>query len=100
MSGMVKIETEAYEPGCCVEAESPSYPWGSRLTFRDQMLESLDIADLPVGAEVMVQAYAVVSSKSQSEEGGKVETSLELQLTEVSATPHQTSSLMDRFYGE
>lgn len=75
----IKEETDvAYKPD--------EYPWGLRISLEDDLVSKLKASEFKAGDEVLVYAKATVKSKNSHEdddEGGKVETSLSLQITEM-----------------
>lgn len=63
----------------------PDYPYGLSLTLSNDQLKKLGISDIPkIGAVMHIEAKAVVTSASQSDNrGGGVERRMELQLQKI-----------------
>jgi hypothetical protein len=84
---MVEIKKEKYEEGCCVPSDNPSYPYGTSLSLRNDLIDDLNVSVLSVGDVVEVRSLAVITSKSEREEGGVVDSeshkSIDLQLTHM-----------------
>lgn len=59
------------------------YPYGTQLTFKDDMMKDVGMEALAVGDMVEVKGLAKVVSKSEYEEGDMKESSVKLQLTMV-----------------
>jgi hypothetical protein len=80
---MTKSEKKDTMP-TTAEANSPSYPYGLRLSLDSAALEKLGITSLPkVGAKLMVHGMGVVTSVSQHESKNNDSRSVEIQLQEL-----------------
>lgn len=86
---------------CAPDYDRPDYPWGTRLTIENDQLDALGLTgELPaVGTTMdMVAIVSVISTRSESVEGGKMERRLELQVTDMAVQP-PGPSLAERMYG-
>ena len=89
---------------CCpsTDYERPDYPWGTRLNLETEQLQALGLTpgNMPaVGTTMdMVGKVVVVSSGSESVDGGKTNLRLELQVTDM-ALDVPGPSLAERMYG-
>lgn len=102
---MVKIPKKTDTDMCvaCPEGET-HYPYGTELTFRDDLVDLLGIGNLEVDQVVVITAVAVVSrrdERSSKTSGGDAvnEKTIDLQLTEVAVKGAEASPL-DILYGK
>jgi len=99
MAGMVPIKGVGVgSMDCCEPMKQPEYAWGTRLCLNDDIVEALKAQGFQVGDVVSVMALAVVTGKddrlddSKDHDGQKeVDTSLDLQITELALDKEQTS---------
>ena len=83
---------------CCEPMKQPEYAWGTRLCLNDDIVEALKAQGFQVGDVVSVTALAIVTGKddrlddSKDRDGQKeVDTSLDLQITELALDKAQTN---------
>jgi hypothetical protein len=86
---MTKAEREKqYEPSKMAE-DAPIYPWGLTVNLDDATIEKLGNVPMTVGAEVMIHAYAcVTSSEDRQTEGDSHRRSVSLQIKEMALAPY------------
>jgi hypothetical protein len=89
-------------------SEEPQYPYGLTICLDDDILTKLGIdpANLPkVGAVFYIEAKAEVCSTSQYQNQDGADTSLSLQITDMSLSttdddaPRTTNDIANRLYG-
>ena len=106
----MEIVPEAYEGECCVEGEGGKhFPYGTSLSFADDLADEVGFDNLSLGDVVEVRALAFVKRKMTSEEsekgeseGGDMEEStkrIELQLTSADVLP-QSPDRATQMYGK
>lgn len=99
---MVEIKKEKYEDGCCAPLNNPSYPYGTSLNLRDDLIDDLNVSALSVGDIVEVRSLAVVTSKSEREDGDVVDSeshkNIDLQLTHI-VIKRENQDRMKTLYG-
>jgi hypothetical protein len=92
----MKLKPEAKTMlGEAVEADSPEYPYGLRISLDNESLTKLGIAELPlIDAEFKVIALASVVSVSQHESQGsdKPHRSVDLQIEMMQLAPAKEES--------
>jgi hypothetical protein len=94
---MAKIETEKREPPalCCGDDDKPSYPWGTEITLRDELATEV-AGDAAVGQMVAIKGMAFISAKRETPS----DNSIDIQLTEITATPVISEDRAKILYGE
>lgn len=102
---MVPIRKKVEDECLACDLDSPEYPWGTELTFHDDLADAVGIDSLNVGDVVEVRAYATVKSisksKHESDQGGlSINKSMSLQLTEVELAGEKSPSTVAILYGE
>lgn len=69
----------------------PDYPWGLCISLDQDDLDKLDLSDdCQAGDTIDLRAFAKVTSISRREVEGKVETRIELQITDLSVENEDT----------
>lgn len=88
-----EAQTEASEGTAMAAPEDqPAYPCGLSIYLDDEVLAKLGMTALPdVGAPLMLMARVEVCSKSQYENQKGTDTSLSLQITDMSLAPETQS---------
>ena len=72
---------------------APAYPYGLRICLNSDQLEKLglEVGDVSVGDTIHLNAFAKVVSIRQTEmDGGKSESSVELQITDIASEDEDT----------
>jgi chromosome condensin MukBEF ATPase and DNA-binding subunit MukB len=93
---MTKSEKKDTMP-TTAEANSPSYPYGLRLSLDSAALEKLGITSLPkVGAKLMVHGMGVVTSVSQHESKNNDSRNVEIQLQEMGVESAEPATEKER----
>ncbi len=107
MADMKLTEEEAKEYtacGPCEPGDGPKYPYGLRLCLNDGSLEKLGITAMPaVGTVMQLTAIArVVSANANEQRDGDVESSIDLQITDMDMiakpTPKSDAERAKRMY--
>ena len=93
--GKVKISKEKYDDSPSSEAH---YPYGTNLSFEDDLVDKLKLDDLDIGDTVEVRAMAKVTAKSEHDSERHSSKSVSLQLTEVDVQPEDTRDNADKLY--
>jgi len=78
--------------GCGSITQQAEYPWGTRLTFSNEMVDQLGLKNLDVGTKVMITAEAVINSKTQNEGVNDNYQDVGIQLTAVIVTPDRSNN--------
>ena len=109
MISMKLTPAEAKQETMLAEAsEAPQYPYGLSICLDDETLTKLGIdpANLPkIGAVFYIEAKAEVCSTSQYQNQQDTDTSLSLQITDMSLSttdddaPRTTDSIANKLYG-
>ena len=100
MPNLIPIEKEKEDGMDTGEVDSPRYPYGTELDFRDEMVDKLSIRGADIGHEVVIIAKGFVSSINERKServGDDVDESITvgIQLTEVQISPAKTGSSVD-----
>lgn len=93
----VKIKKEA-SPGvdCC--SDGNHYPYGTKISIDDDLVDELNAGNLAVGDVVEVRGYAFVDSKSEHSDTGGSNKSVQLQLTSLKLN-RETDDRIKILYG-
>jgi len=82
---------------CCPDNEN--YPYGTSISFDDDMVDSLGLGKLAVGDVVEVRGLAYVQSKSEHDSEEHSSKSVSLQLTAVNTTTNNDTRV-NKMYGD
>lgn len=93
----VKRESSASD-GMVSRSDGEHYPWGTSLSFDDEMLEELGAENLAVGDIVEIRAFAFVDHKSEHSSTDHSSKSISLQLTTVKLQ-RETGDRAEQLYG-
>ena len=74
------------------------YPWGTELSFENDMIEDLEIGALAPGDVVEVRGFAVVVSKNERSDADNTEKSMSLQMTFLKVD-RETDDAATQLYG-
>ncbi len=96
---LVKIKKESCESDGMVSCSDGShYPYGTSLSFDDDMIEELELGGMAVGDLVEVRGYAFVDRKSEHSSTEHSHKSIGLQLTSVKVQ-RETGDRVEQMYG-
>jgi len=96
----VKIKKQAESSNgltCCSDGDY--YPYGTGISFDDELVDDLGIGALAVGDVVEVRGYAFVDSKHEHSSKDHNSKSVRLQLTSVKVS-RETDDMAIRLYGD
>jgi len=83
----VKIEMDKPEDSMVEYEEKPRYPYGTKLSFDEDLIEKMGIKELEVGDEVVVYGVAKVCAKSEhsseDESGEETDAEVSIQMIEI-----------------
>lgn len=82
---------------CCSDGDY--YPYGTSLTFDDEMVDEIDAGNLEVGDVVEIRGYAFVDSKSEHASKEHTSKSVRLQMTSIKVD-RETDDAITQLYGE
>ena len=80
---------------CC---DSDYYPYGTQLSFEDDIIDELDIGGLAVGDVVEIKGYAIVDSKSENSNKEMTNKTIRFQMTSV-AIEREDDDRVTQMYG-
>ena len=95
----VKIKKQSHESDgmvCCSDGEH--YPYGTSLSFDDEMIKELGIDNLAVGDIVEVRGYAFVERKSEYSTTEMSDKTIGLQMTTIKVQ-RETGDRAEQLYG-
>ena len=93
----IKKEPNSSNTVCCSDGEH--YPYGTSLSFENELVEQLGIESLIVGDIVEVKAYAFVNGKSEySSTDNDGDKNISIQLTSVSVR-RESDDKASQLYG-
>lgn len=95
----VKIKKQSHESDgmvCCSDGEH--YPYGTSLSFDDEMIEEIGIDNLAVGDIVEVRGYAFVERKSEHSDTDRSHKSVGVQFTTIKLQ-RETGDRVEQLYG-
>lgn len=83
-----------------IAQEEPAYPYGLCITLDNESIEKLGITDMPkVGSTMMIKSIADITATSEhKQDGGKVERSITLQITDMAISGQEEKSTEQKFY--
>jgi len=95
----VKIKKQSHEYDgmvCCSDGEH--YPYGTSLSFDNDLIEELGIENLAVGDIVEVRGFAFVERKSEHSTAEHSDKSIGIQLTTIKLQ-RETGDRIEQLYG-
>ena len=95
----VKIKKQSNESGgmvCCSDGEH--YPYGTSLSFDDELIEELGAENLAVGDMVEVRGFAFVERKSEHSDTDSSSKSIGIQFTTLKLQ-RETGDRVEILYG-
>lgn len=95
----VKIKKESSSSGVTCCSDDNHYPYGTGLSFDDELVDELGIANLAVGDVVEVRGYAFVDNKSEHSNKESSNKSIRLQMTSMKLT-RETDDAVTQLYGD
>lgn len=95
----VKIKKESSSMGVTCCSDDNHYPYGTSLSFDDELVEELDAGNLAAGDVVEVRGFAFVDSKSEHSNTEGSNKSIRLQMTSVKLT-RETDDRINTLYGK
>lgn len=95
----VKIKKESSSMGVTCCSDENHYPWGTSLSFDDDLVDDLDLGNLSVGDVVEVRGYAFVDSKSERSSKEHTSKDVRLQMTSMKIT-RETDDAVKQLYGD
>ena len=96
----VKIGKESSDFNQITRASDDShYPYGTSLSFENDLIEELDVGGLAVGDVVEIHGFAFVDSKSEHSDKDGSNKSMRLQLTSVKIR-REEGDRAQRLYGD
>lgn len=95
---MVKIEKESSSMGVTCCSDENHYPYGTSISFDDELVDELGIESLAVGDVVEVRGFAFVDSKSEHSSKDHSSKDIRLQMTQVKIT-RETDDVVVKLYG-
>lgn len=95
----VKIKKESHNDNAVCCSDGDYYPYGTGLSFEDDMIDSLNVGSLAVGDVVAVRGFAFVDSTSENASKEGSSKSLRLQMTSV-ALHRETDDRVKQLYGD
>ena len=95
----VKIKKESYDPGGIIcRSDDEHYPYGTSLSFDNDMIENLGIENLAVGDIVEVRGFAFVERKSEHSSVDDSDKSIGIQFTTIKMQ-RETGDRIEQLYG-
>lgn len=94
----IKKQSEMSEGMVCCSS-GDHYPYGTGLSFDNEMLEELGVDGLAVGDVVEVRGYAFVDSKSEHSSKDHQSKSLRIQMTSIKLSREQDDRVK-QLYGD
>lgn len=95
----VKIKRQSYESDGMVScSDGEHYPYGTSLSFDDDMIEELGIENLAVGDIVEIRGFAFVERKSEHSSTDHTSKSIGVQLTTIKLQ-RETGDRVEQLYG-
>ncbi len=94
----VKIKKESSSHNSVMGSDGSHYPYGTSLSFDDELIEELDIENAAVGDIFEVRAFAFVDHKSENTSADHSHKSISLQLTTVKLR-REESDRAEQLYG-
>jgi hypothetical protein len=88
------------ETGGPNETQGPLYPWGLTLRLEDKVIKKLGLGDAKVGDTVGMVCRCSVVSKSECDGQDGAHRSLELQITDATASPDVEALTTEQFIKE
>lgn len=93
----VKIKKSSLPNAVCC-SDGDQYPYGTGLSFDDDLVDEIGADNLAVGDVVEVRGYAFVDSKSERSAKDSSSKSVRLQMTSVKLS-RETDDRVKRLYG-
>lgn len=91
-----KNDDKACDP---CHAESPDYPYGTRLNLEEDQLESLGLKAMPAaGAQIRIEGVGEVIGVREEQIEGKIRRSLEIQITDLGLGAVSDKSTAQKLY--
>lgn len=94
----VKIKKETSDEQA-IASDGNYYPYGTSLSFQDDMVDELGVGDLAIGDVVEIRAYAFVESKSEHASKEHSSKSVSLQITSIKIS-REDDDRVKQLYGE
>lgn len=93
---MVKLEKEndSNHIECC---DGSHYPYGTQISFEDDLIRHLSLEDAEVGQVVELRAFAVIESKSEHKDENRESKNMSLQMTSIGVSKEK-GDLATRMY--
>ena len=84
---------------------SPAYPYGTQLTFEDEVWDQLDLVDTPKVGDIYamtakVEVVSVTLKKDADGNNEKDEMTVNLQIVEADLKPTRSKSVESTIYGD
>ena len=84
--------------GCCSDGEH--YPYGTSLSFENDMIDATDVGSLNVGDLVEIKGLAFVDSKSEHTNKERSEKSMRIQFTSIAIQKKSDKDNVKKLYGD
>ncbi len=95
----VKIKKESSSMGVTCCSDGDYYPYGTGLSFDDDLVDELNAGNLAAGDVVEIRGFAFVDSKSEHNSTEGSSKSIRLQLTSIKLE-RETDDRIQQLYGE
>lgn len=95
----VKIKKDSSSMGVTCCSDENHYPYGTSLSFDDDLVDELNAGGLAVGDVVEVRGYAFVDSKSEHSSKEHSSKSIRLQMTSMKVS-RETDDAVKTLYGD
>ena len=95
----VKIKKESSSHGVSLSSDGSYYPYGTSLSFDDDLVDELNVDNLAVGDVVEIRGYAFVDHKSESSSKEGSSKSIRLQMTSMKLE-REDDDRVKQLYGE
>lgn len=98
---MAKIKKEKTDGQTVISESQEHYPWGSSLSFENEMVDELGLNECDVDHKVAFSGVAFVESKSSSKVKDQgLSQSIRLQITDIKFKKNDSKDRSDTMYGE
>lgn len=95
----VKIKKDSSSMGVTCCSDENHYPYGTSLSFDDDLVDDLGMDNLAVGDVVEIRGYAFVDSKSEYSNKESSNKSIRLQMTSMKVS-RETDDAVTQLYGD
>lgn len=95
----VRIKKESSPAGVTCCSDENYYPYGTSLSFDNELVDELEAGNLAVGDVVEIRGYAFVDSKSEHSDKESTSKSIRLQMTSVKLNREEDDAVT-QLYGE